>query len=106
QGPLCQCQSGSCASGVCCDTPCTDDCTECNQTGAEGTCVAGQPGTDPRDDCPGSPSCSEAGACQGSAVWSVALGQSGSHEIVDVAGGPSGEIAAGGSSRGRLAGGP
>jgi hypothetical protein len=102
QGPICQCQSGSCASGVCCDTACNDDCTECNRPGSEGTCVAALPGTDPGDDCPGSTSCSEAGACQGSAEWSIALGESGSHEIADVAVGPSGEIVAVGASRGQL----
>jgi hypothetical protein len=101
-GPLCPCRSGFCADGVCCATACTDDCTECDRLGEEGRCLAAAPGTDPDDDCPGSTSCSEAGSCQGSLVWSVALGESGRHEIHDVAIGPDGEVVAVGTSQGQL----
>jgi len=35
-----QCASGHCAQGVCCDAPCTGECSACNLAGSQGTCTA------------------------------------------------------------------
>jgi MYXO-CTERM domain-containing protein len=34
-----ECDSDQCMDGVCCNTACGDQCTACNETGNEGTCV-------------------------------------------------------------------
>lgn len=35
-----ECTSGHCVDGVCCDTPCDEQCAACNVPGALGTCAA------------------------------------------------------------------
>jgi hypothetical protein len=63
-----QCQTGSCADGVCCNVPCRGACVSCNQADRMGECLptaAGQP--DPhlvcRTDYPAS--CGQSGVCNG-----------------------------------------
>ncbi len=65
-----QCQSGSCADGVCCATACTGTCTACSaaKTGAaDGTCAVIPGGQDPDNECndQGAPSCGQTGVCDG-----------------------------------------
>lgn len=56
------CAMGSCKDGVCCDTPCTDVCKSCNQTGKLGTCSPVMTAAD-SDSCPGG-TCDAAAACK------------------------------------------
>lgn len=44
-----QCNSGTCASGVCCDAACTGDCESCAVPGAVGKCIAVPSGSAPID---------------------------------------------------------
>jgi len=62
-----QCKSGYCFDGVCCQTDCSGVCLTCASADAVGTCVAADPGTDPRNECPdhGIASCGRDGACSG-----------------------------------------
>jgi hypothetical protein len=69
-GELCathpECNSGSCADGVCCDRTCDGSCTYCNFDAQKGHCVAVPNGQDPRGECQassgGTAEC--AGSCQ------------------------------------------
>ena len=58
-----QCQSGTCADGVCCDVACNGLCRACNLPGSAGTCTAIPAGSDPANECPGSNHCNGQGAC-------------------------------------------
>lgn len=70
QGELCgsndECGSSYCVDGVCCDSPCSGICQQCNAPGKYGTCTFSAPGT--RDTgCPddGATSCGRDGTCDG-----------------------------------------
>ena len=71
QGEACEdgavCLSGSCADGVCCDTPCDGPCAACTAArrgaGADGECGPVAAGLDPDDECPGATTCDTGGAC-------------------------------------------
>src|SRR6185436_19102859 len=45
------CQSGSCADGVCCGSACTALCYACNLPGNEGSCLPIPAGQDPGAEC-------------------------------------------------------
>ncbi len=61
------CASGFCVDGMCCASACVGLCESCNgQT--PGQCGAIAPGTDPRDECPGS------GTCTGEPLCSTGTG--------------------------------
>jgi hypothetical protein len=59
----CECLSGHCADGVCCNTACDGPCEACNLTDHVGTCSAHAPQTDPEGDC-GPYNCNGARACE------------------------------------------
>jgi hypothetical protein len=61
------CESGSCADGVCCSSACTAVCFACNQPGMEGTCLAVPVGMDPSSECNQEPvaTCGLDGTCDG-----------------------------------------
>ncbi len=67
-----ECQSGSCADGLCCNEACTGLCQTCKRPGSIGRCTMAEEGTDERDQCaPDDQStchqtgfCDGAGACQ------------------------------------------
>ncbi len=58
------CQSASCADGLCCDGACDGVCEACNVAGSEGVCTLHAAGTDPDDECAGADSCDGNGLCQ------------------------------------------
>lgn len=58
-----ECQSGTCADDVCCESACDGTCESCAEAGAEGTCTPYAAGEDPEIEC-GVASCDGAGACQ------------------------------------------
>jgi hypothetical protein len=77
QGEACgaadECESKSCADGVCCDSACTDACHTCNHPDNVGTCVAVARGEapahagcakQPASSCGTNGLCDGAGACQ------------------------------------------
>src|SRR3954468_3871560 len=62
------CDSGSCADGVCCNLACAGSCVSCNQAGSAGQCLPVVAGTmDPRGTCKdeGVASCGLTGGCNG-----------------------------------------
>jgi len=62
------CDSGSCADGVCCNLGCAGTCVSCNQPGSAGQCLPVAAGTsDPRGICKdeGAASCGLTGSCNG-----------------------------------------
>jgi len=72
QGEACagadECETKSCADGVCCDSPCTDACHTCNNPDNRGACVAVARGEAPaHDGCGKQPaaSCGMNGLCDG-----------------------------------------
>jgi len=58
----CECGSGNCVDGVCCNTACTGVCVACNLPGLLGTCSNRAAGTDPENGC-GGYQCDGNGAC-------------------------------------------
>ncbi len=72
-GTACQapadCQSGFCAQGFCCNSPCTPGCASCGMEGMEGTCAPLAPGAPPRlvNACPkeAASTCGFDGSCDG-----------------------------------------
>lgn len=46
------CQSGTCADGVCCESACSGKCEACNLPGKLGKCEAVPDGEDPANECP------------------------------------------------------
>jgi hypothetical protein len=68
------CASGHCADGVCCDAACDAACQLCSTAGSAGKCQAAPAGTNPRAQCPGTATCTEAGVCQGALAWVVSYG--------------------------------
>jgi hypothetical protein len=62
-----ECQSGSCADGLCCNEACTGTCLTCKRAGSEGRCTMAEEGTDVRDECKddGAASCHLNGVCDG-----------------------------------------
>jgi hypothetical protein len=62
-----QCQSQYCVDGVCCGTPCTENCSMCNLAGSLGTCKPVPAGQDPRNVCSQDlgNSCGFDGTCNG-----------------------------------------
>lgn len=63
-----ECESSSCANGVCCGTACEGACQSCNQVGNIGKCLAVAAGVpDPRQLCAPSPvdGCGLTGKCNG-----------------------------------------
>ena len=75
-----ECESGSCADGVCCDTACDGACESCNSPGNVGFCVAYANGTDPEAEC-GTPACGdghqESFSCDGSGACQVQIASCG-----------------------------
>ena len=63
-GSGCECSSGNCIDGVCCDTPCSGNCMTCGGA-TPGTCANYAAGTDPQSEC-GLYTCNGAGACYAS----------------------------------------
>jgi hypothetical protein len=62
------CDSGSCADGVCCNLACDGACVSCNQPGSAGECLPVAAGaTDPHGTCKdeGTSTCGLTGACNG-----------------------------------------
>jgi hypothetical protein len=55
-----QCESASCADGVCCDSACGGLCEACDSDGA---CKQLPPNTDPQNECGACKRCDGAGAC-------------------------------------------
>ena len=49
--------AGGCVDGYCCDTSCVGLCQACNVAGKEGTCSPVPQGTDPDNECTGTPPC-------------------------------------------------
>ena len=45
------CATGFCVDGFCCESACNGTCESCDQTGAEGLCLAHPAGTDPESEC-------------------------------------------------------
>jgi hypothetical protein len=64
-GSACECTSGNCADGFCCNTACVGPCQACNITGQEGSCRPQPAGNDPENGC-GAYNCDGAGACNAS----------------------------------------
>jgi len=71
-GAICQlgaeCQSSTCAQGVCCHTACAGTCMSCSLTGSAGTCSpVPSGGSDPTGQCTdkGAASCGTTGFCNG-----------------------------------------
>jgi hypothetical protein len=62
-----ECGSGFCVDGVCCNSACGGTCQTCAQSGSVGTCIAADPGTDPRMECDASAvtTCGNDGSCDG-----------------------------------------
>jgi hypothetical protein len=62
-----ECGSGFCVDGVCCNSACGGTCQTCAQSNSVGTCIAADPGTDPRLECDatGAASCGNDGSCDG-----------------------------------------
>ena len=58
-----ECLSAHCVDGVCCDTPCGDDCFACDIPGHEGACTPHDAGGDPDDECPVCWGCDAAHEC-------------------------------------------
>lgn len=60
----CECASGFCVEGICCDKACDGGCQAC---GADGLCKAVAEGTDPKNFCAdeGAAACGKNGACDG-----------------------------------------
>ena len=58
-----QCESGTCADGVCCKSSCVGPCRSCNQPSTSGTCTGYTAGTDPEIECTGGATCNGVGAC-------------------------------------------
>ncbi|MBI5543094.1 MAG: CehA/McbA family metallohydrolase [Deltaproteobacteria bacterium] len=61
-GAGCECSSGRCVDGVCCDRACSGPCAACNLSGYLGTCRNRTAGTDPENGC-GRYACNGAGVC-------------------------------------------
>ena len=62
-----QCQSGSCADGVCCNTACNASCQACSIAAGgvvNGTCSPVPANQDPAGDCGANGSCDGAGTCK------------------------------------------
>jgi hypothetical protein len=63
-----ECTSGNCVDGVCCNSPCAGLCQACTTakkgSGANGTCGAVAPGTDPDNECAGGAVCDAVQMCQ------------------------------------------
>ncbi len=57
----CQCESGSCVDGVCCDRACEGSCEACHLPGSEGTCTIFEAGFQ------GNPTCDGHLVCDGTA---------------------------------------
>jgi PA14 domain len=62
-----ECQSGSCADGLCCNEACVGICLTCKRPGSVGRCTIAEEGTDVRDQCTdeGAASCHQNGVCDG-----------------------------------------
>ncbi|MBN2496155.1 MAG: hypothetical protein JXR96_16300 [Deltaproteobacteria bacterium] len=58
-----QCASGRCVDGRCCESDCDGPCERCDGAGSAGRCEPVARGSDPDDECPGSPPCG--GSCDG-----------------------------------------
>jgi hypothetical protein len=58
----CECGSGNCVDGVCCNSSCTGACKACNIANSVGTCTNRAKGTDPENGC-GNYYCNDSGAC-------------------------------------------
>jgi hypothetical protein len=61
-GSGCECATGNCVDGVCCNTACAGVCVACNLTGQIGTCSPRPVGTDPENGC-GNYACDVNGIC-------------------------------------------
>ncbi len=76
------CESGSCADGVCCATACNGECEACNVPGQVGTCTPHAAGTDPEGEC-ATPACydgmQESFACNGASSCEVTIVQCGNY---------------------------
>jgi hypothetical protein len=61
------CQSGSCADGVCCSTACRNTCFSCKLSGFEGMCLPVPAGQDPEEECTqtAASTCGNDGWCDG-----------------------------------------
>lgn len=61
------CGSGFCVDHVCCESACTGACVTCNGTGAAGSCIPADRGTNARGGCTdmGAASCGTDGTCDG-----------------------------------------
>ncbi|HXJ23079.1 MAG TPA: cellulose binding domain-containing protein [Polyangia bacterium] len=61
------CQSEFCVDGVCCESACTGACLTCNESGAAGSCIPADRGSNPRGACTdmGTASCGTDGTCDG-----------------------------------------
>ena len=66
----CECTSGICVDGVCCESTCDGPCETCGEGGA---CVPEISGADPDDDCAdeGQISCGQNGACDGNGACAL-----------------------------------
>jgi hypothetical protein len=70
----CECQSGNCVDGVCCNSACGGPCQACNLAGKVGTCSPHPRGTDPENNCPGGTTgydCDGASQCLASCTGSA-----------------------------------
>ncbi len=76
------CESGSCADGVCCATACNGECEACNIHGSTGTCTPHAAGTDPESEC-ATPACfdnmQESFACNGASACEVKIEECGNY---------------------------
>ena len=66
-----QCTSGNCVDKHCCDVLCDGACRSCDQAGKQGTCSLIPKGTDPDNECAGTPALC-GGTCDGIGVCAFA----------------------------------
>ncbi|MEZ4219750.1 MAG: hypothetical protein R3B13_02395 [Polyangiaceae bacterium] len=77
-----ECESGSCADGVCCTTACDGECQACNLPGQLGICAPHAAGSDPDAEC-AAPACfegmQESFACNGAGACDVSVKSCGAY---------------------------
>lgn len=91
-----ECKNDFCADGVCCDVACDDICASCVLEGNEGICSPLAAGTDPDDECPGTPTCTGERACVGQFAWAIRVGDETDQIPVSVAYDSQGNVIVGG----------